>query len=268
MGELKLIVKPDEEEGEGAELFVDGLIGGNAFRFLLDTGASRTCILRDDYTAAFPITDQSHSSGVFATHSEDLIIVPSIEVGSISRQNFTVARSEANPHVRNLIGMDLLKDFCCHFRFDENRVILDPDTAALDLDLQPLLLDQKSHPYVDVHFGRQAAKAVWDTGASITIADMTFIQQHPEFFQPVGQSTGTDSTGTQVETPMFLTPETIIGSDTFAPVRVAGVDLSPVNAMLEVPMDMILGYTTLSQANWLFDFPRKQWAISKRLLTP
>jgi hypothetical protein len=30
-------------------------------------------------------------------------------------------------------------------------------------------------------------------------------------------------------------------------------------------MDLILGYNTLRQANWLFDFPRRRWAISKRL---
>ena len=30
-------------------------------------------------------------------------------------------------------------------------------------------------------------------------------------------------------------------------------------------MDLILGYNTLSQANWLFDFPRRQWAITQRL---
>jgi len=29
--------------------------------------------------------------------------------------------------------------------------------------------------------------------------------------------------------------------------------------------DLILGYSTLSKANWLFDFPRKKWAISKLL---
>jgi len=51
----------------------------------------------------------------------------------------------------------------------------------------------------------------------------------------------------------------------FPPHRVAGVDLSHVNSTIEVRMDMILGYGTLRKANWLFDFPRKRWAITKRL---
>jgi hypothetical protein len=32
-------------------------------------------------------------------------------------------------------------------------------------------------------------------------------------------------------------------------------------------MTMILGYSTLSQANWLFDFPRRKWGILEMLLT-
>jgi len=43
------------------------------------------------------------------------------------------------------------------------------------------------------------------------------------------------------------------------------VDLSRANATLDLPMDLILGYTTLRQANWLFDFPAKRWAITRRL---
>jgi hypothetical protein len=35
MSELNLVIKQDEEEVEAAEVFVDGTIGGNKYRFLL-----------------------------------------------------------------------------------------------------------------------------------------------------------------------------------------------------------------------------------------
>jgi hypothetical protein len=38
-----------------------------------------------------------------------------------------------------------------------------------------------------------------------------------------------------------------------------------VNATIEVPMDLILGYSTLNKAHWLFDFPGQRWAVLKRL---
>jgi hypothetical protein len=49
------------------------------------------------------------------------------------------------------------------------------------------------------------------------------------------------------------------------PYRVAAVDLSHVNCANEGPIDLILGYITLSQAHGLFDLHRRRWAISKRL---
>jgi gag-polyprotein putative aspartyl protease len=267
MNELTLIIKPDEEEAEAAEVFVDGTIGGNTYRFLLDTGAARSRVITDDYTSTFDSIEKSASSGVFARSSDDLITVPSIEVGPISKRNFRLVRTAEKGTARsNLIGMDLLKDFCCHFFFDENRVSVDAnDESGGGYTFQELFLDKKFHPYVDVQFGTLKAKAVWDTGAGITIVDMNFIKTHPAFFQEAGQSTGTDSTGSKMETPMFIMAATIIGNIVFPPQKVAGVDLSHVNSTIEVPMELILGYSTLRKANWLFDFPRKKWAISKRL---
>ncbi len=40
------------------------------------------------------------------------------------------------------------------------------------------------------------------------------------------------------------------------------VDLSAANATLDRPMDLILGYPTWSQADWLFDFPARMWAVT------
>ncbi len=68
-----------------------------------------------------------------------------------------------------------------------------------------------------------------------------------------------------MEAPMFIMSAAVIGDTLFPPHKVAGVDLSRVNSTIERPMDLILGYSTLSKANWLFDFPGKRWAISKRL---
>lgn len=269
MSEINLIIKQDEEEVEAAEIFVDGTIDGHQYRFLLDTGAARTRVISDDYTSTFSSIDISNSSGVFAKTSDDLITVPSIKVGPISKNEFAVARMVAKgTEIRNLIGMDLLKDFCCHFFFNENRVSVDViDALGTGYTFQELFFDSKFHPYIDIHFGTLRAKTVWDTGASITVADINFIKKHPAFFQEVGQSTGTDASGFKMETPMFIMSVTQIGDNAFPPHKVAGVDLSHVNSTIEVPMDLILGYSTLSKANWLFDFPRKKWAISKRLGT-
>ncbi len=206
MGELKLIIQPDQDDAEAAEVLVDGRLGDRPYRFLLDTGAARTSVQLDDYTSTFSSEATSSSSGVFAPIHDDVITVPSLEIGPISKQNFTLVRSN-DPHrsIRGLIGMDILKDYCCHFLFAEQRVLLDADReCGAGRPLQPLFLDQKFHPYIEVHFGAATANSVWDTGAGITIADLSFVQKYPALFEAVGQSTGTDAGGVQVQTPPCL----------------------------------------------------------------
>jgi hypothetical protein len=264
MAEIELIIQPDEDEPEAASVFVDGSLNGKPYRFLLDTGAARSTVLTNDATAALQPIGEHQASGVFSAFSDDLVSVERLEIGTIVRQNVTVARSPAAPGTRDLIGMDVLSEFCCHFQFDRNRV----EVNALCNDehpFQPLFVDKGYHPYVDVGFEGAQASAVWDTGASLTVGDLNFIQRHPTFFQPAGHSMGTDATGSQVETPMFLMKSAQIGSYRFPEHKIAAVDLSQVNAIIERPMDLILGYMTLHKANWLFDFPRKRWAITKWL---
>jgi predicted aspartyl protease len=265
MAELKLIIKPDETEAEAAEVYVDGKLDRKVYQFLFDTGAARSSVISDNYTARLNSVGQNSSSGVFTPATDDLITVHSIEIGPIARQNFTLTRSPANAVGKtSLIGMDLLKDYSCHFFFNESRVLVDSgNTHHEDYPFESLFLDQKSHPYVDIQFEGVRAKAVWDTGASITVVDINFINSHPTYFEEVGQSEGTDSTGTTVDTPMFMMSQAVIGKHLFPPHKVAGVDFSQVNATIEVPMDLIVGYSTYRKADWLFDFPHKRWVISK-----
>jgi hypothetical protein len=163
--------------------------------------------------------------------------------------------------------MDVLKDYCCLFLFDENRLLVDSSGLSRAIaNFQELTYDDRFHPYVDVGLGTLKAKALWDTGAGITVVDTNIIDKHPALFEEAGRSYGTDSTGFKMETPMFIMAATMIGGHLFPPHKVAGVDLSQVNSTIDIPMDLILGYSTLSKANWLFDFPRKRWAITKLLV--
>ncbi len=268
MDELELIIVPDDDEAGAAQVFVDGLIDGKPYRFLLDSGAARSAVIADDYTTRLAVTESDKSSGVFKAHSADLVVVPSLTLGSINRHDFSMVRAPANPHVTALIGMDLLKDYCCHFRFADNRLLLSGAPPATAVDWLPLLMDARHHPYLDLRFGVRTAQAVWDTGASLTVVDLGFIRQYPALFEPAGQSSGTDSTGAQLQTPMYTMAASTIERYALPPLRVAGVDLSAVNATIEIPMDAILGYNVLRRANWLFDFPRQRWTITDRLDLP
>jgi predicted aspartyl protease len=262
MNKLRLVIIPDDED-PGAFIFVDGSIGNQKYRFLLDTGAASSEINYDSYTMNFEKIGVKTSSGAFSSDTLDIIQVPSIKIGPINQENFKIRRqSETSKGNFNLIGMDLLKNYRCYFRFHSESLLLNPQIED-DITLLPLLLGPKNHPYVDVSFNEINIKAVWDTGASITVVDRVFIEDNSHLFQKIGTSIGTDATGASQETPSYLMSSYNIGSHEFPASEVVGVDLSHINSSTEVPMTMILGYTTIQHANWLFDFPARQWVITK-----
>jgi hypothetical protein len=269
MTDIPLHIQPDAEEPGVAEVYVDGWVGERAYRFLLDTGAGRSSLPYDAYSATFPPVDSHRSSGVFAGGANDVIEVPRLTVGPMTRAPFEITRGPAgSAHDRSLIGMDLLRDWCCHFLFDAARLEVSAAALALDAPFHDLRVDAKHHPYVEVGLGAGTASAVWDTGASLTVVDQALIARYPDQFALDGTSTGTDSTGASVETPMYRMTAVEIGGRAFEPARVAAVELAHVNAGLEIPMDLIIGYNLYRQARWLFDFPRRRWAISSARTHP
>jgi hypothetical protein len=102
-----------------------------------------------------------------------------------------------------------------------------------------------------------------DTGAGATVVNRDFWPATPGLFEPIGTSTGTDAHGEQVETPLLLMSGPAIGRRAFGSHKAVAVDLSGVNSTLDYPMDLILGYPTIRQADWLFDFPARRWAVTR-----
>lgn len=97
------------------------------------------------------------------------------------------------------------------------------------------------------------ADAVFDTGASITLIDKSFADTHTELITEAGVTTGTDASGTRLETPLVELAASSILGHTFAPTPAVIVDLSPANATITRPMNLILGWPLLSQVDWIID---------------
>jgi hypothetical protein len=261
---VSLVIEPDPDDPGCADVMVDGMLDGRPYRFVLDTGGARTYVVADDFLTALTGSGAVRSAGVFAPNRNAMVRVSELVVGPVRATDVEVALIEAaQPGARNLLGMDVLKNFQCHFRFDSATLVID-DAVGAD-GMRPLLMDDASHPYVEVTWPGVTANSVWDSGAGITIVDRAFWSEHRGLFEDLGSSVGTDSTGAQVETQTYTVAAPRIGGQQFDPHKVAVVDLSEPNSKLDRPMDMILGYPALRQANWLFDFPRRQWRITSRV---
>lgn len=260
--EIPLLVHADADDPDCAEVSVDGSVAGRPYRFVLDTGARSTHVVADEFTAGLADEGVRDSAGVFATRTDTAVTLPDVCVGATPPMTLSTAvlLPASQPGARNLLGMDFLRHYQCHFLFDRRLLLLAvSESAGATLALHT---DDAFHPYVDAGWDRAGASCVWDSGAGITVVDRGFRQQNEGLFEPAGVSVGTDATGTQVRTPTYLMAPVRIGGELFASHRVAEVDLSVANRTLERPMDVLLGWTTLRQANWLFDFPARRWAVT------
>lgn len=256
--QVPLIIEPDPDEPDFASVLVDATIAGRPYRLVLDTGAVRTQLNVDEYTSALPPVGEDTSSGTFGgSMTMPVVTVTDVAIGPLRLAALDVTRSERA--LGQWLGMDVLGRYCCRFRL-----------AAGVMDLgQPLgtragtelMIDPRGHVYVDVHWPGVRAQACWDSGAGATLVDRAFWLRHPQLFEEIGASPGTDANGNQAETPLLLMTGPVIGQHAFSRHKVVAVDLSAVNATLEYPMDLIVGYPTIRQADWLFDFPARRWTV-------
>lgn len=257
MALLKVIIQPDTDDPDFANVLIDVKAGDRPYRVVLDTGAARSQLPADEYTSALPVAGTDASSGAFGDRiSEPLVTIENLAIGSLQIANLTVTRSKSGP---GALGMDVLGQHRCHFRLGAGILGVD-EPSGPEPDNQ-LTVSRRGHPYVEVHWPGVTASACWDTGSGPTIVDRGFWLSHPELFEQVGATTGTDSTGAQLQTPVLLMEGPHIGNRAFPRHKAVAVDLSTVNSTLDVPMDVIVGYQTICQADWLFDFPARRWTI-------
>jgi hypothetical protein len=260
--DIQLIIVRDPDEPEAAEVLIDGTVDGRPRRFLLDTGAARSRVLVDPYTGSLAAVGNEASYGAVAEATDELVRISELAVGPLLARDLAVVRVAAEqPGASDLLGMDILVGSCCSFDLAQRRLRIEASPHP-DAEL-PLIMDERKHCYVELEWTDARAQACFDTGAGLTIVDQAFIDKHPGLFEPAETSIGTDATGASVETPLFLMAGPVIGGAQFTAHTVAAIDLAPVNATLDLPMDLILGYPTIRQAIWIFDFPARCWSLSR-----
>lgn len=268
VAEIPMLVQVDPDDPDSLDIMVPGVIAGARRWFRLDTGAAVTDLVADEHLAALRPVRSHSSAGAFGqAATSDVVVVRDLVIGDLAIGELEVSRAPAGAGRQNLLGMDVLGRYCCRFRFDAGLLELtaSPATGAGRELTRDLTVDDRGHPYVPLRWESITASACFDSGGGITVVDQAFQARHPGLFTAAGQSVGTDSTGASFATPMFRLAGPAITGVRFPPIRVAVLDLAPVNRDLEFPMDVILGAPTISRANWLFDFPARRWAAPQLL---
>lgn len=260
---MPLLSFADDDEPDAVMLCVDGSVGADPLRFLLDTGAATCSVPLTPTTEALHTIAADDGRGVSgSTSGDDLVVLPTLAFGSVSKHEIRASRFVDHPHRRPLLGMNALSDHRCHFRFRDNALDIDDHLPELH-SIERLERYPGGQPMMTVQLATRTVLACWDTGASLSVVDAGFARSHASLFQIASSTEGIDSAGVSVPGIRARMAECIIGGVKFAESACVIVDLEPVNADLATRMVMILGVPLLRQANWYFDFPSAQWGVSR-----
>jgi hypothetical protein len=255
---VPLITEPDEDEPEFASVWVEATIASRPYRMLLDSGAARSQLPADEYTTSLEAVGRDSSSATFGAAIDDVLVdVRELAVGSLRIPALEVTRGARGPA---LLGLDVLGQHRCHLRPGE--ALLDLDGPDPGRDASELLVGQRGHAHVELAWPGVSALGCWDTGAGATVVDVGFWHRHPDLFTEVGSSAGSDAGGHQADTPVLAMAGPEIGGRIFHRHLVVAVDLAPLNSTLDMPLDLIIGYPTIRQADWFFDFPARRWSVT------
>jgi len=252
--QVPLTIEWDPLEPECALALVDVSVDGRTYPFVLDTGARRSTIISDEWTRSLPRVGSEMDTGVFESRLNELVHVPRVAVGPIVANDVVMSLTDPDDaDADSLLGMDVL---------GSRALRLDLAGASLEVvetlaDGRPLDRDQAGHCFVTVTFGEVTGRACIDTGAAMTVVSRSFFDSHPRLFSAARTSVGQGNGGIAVETPTYRIDGYAVSDTGFGPHVVAVVDLPPQAA----DTDLILGFPTLSQATWTFDFVANLWTV-------
>jgi hypothetical protein len=260
MPKVPVTIELDPNDDRALQCWVDADAAGTKHRLLLDTGSRRSSVPREGSFATAELHGTRTGRGASGDSVTDqLIRIRSLSIGDLDSVDVLVDLQPENwPHPP-LLGTHMFEPYACAFRFSDGCIDVGVDDHG---DGAPW--GDSWTPAVELCWDETLVRAVWDTGAGITIVDRTWAQEHPEAVTVSDiQDHGTDSTGRAVAGQRgTLTSFTIHGTR-FAGDQPCGiVDLSPFNAhMLRGPINMLLGLPQICQVDWLLDFPQRKIAI-------
>jgi len=259
---LRLV--PEDDDPRMYLPFARVELDGVEVEALVDSGAGRSQIVDRPGLVAHRVATPD-SVGAFGVPKRSARrTVVSIRLGGVDAGDIEVdvADGEQARQV-HLVGQDVLAQFRCLYRLAAGVLVVDPEPPERT---HPVHVGANGHVHLDTSWddGSLTASALFDTGASATIVDESFAARHPDLFTPAGSQTGVDVTGASAETRMaIMRGPSVLGVQ--LPAALVGiVDLGAANRTIDRPMDLILGWTSLSQADWYVDHAGRRAACLPR----
>ena len=254
-----------------ARLFVQAAVNGKPKSFLLDTGAAKSMLMTDDDIKQIPSVGRTSFSGADMVPREcDWIRVNSFKVAGHNFSNAPFTRCDPYDSIPSNLGLEYLKFYILYLDFEKMRFEL-KGTAPEGVVTSDLKILKSGQIAIPVYFGSDAVDAIFDTGCAMTVVDLEFARSHPSLFAQVtvnrnGQDLAIDSpmrdaTGRTLIGQVFVASDFKIGNVLF---KKQIVTVFPFSKDLRntLQASIVLGATTIMNANWMINFKDKKWSAS------
>jgi hypothetical protein len=257
MNSLPISISAHPNYDGALQAFVEVEANGVPVTMLLDTGAARSSVPHRAEFASLPPVGVSKSHGALGGQRPDpLVRLDSLRAGPFVRTDLVVSVEPEGWDDPPVLGMDVLGDRACWFRFSAG--ILEVDATAPP-GLLPLHTEPHQMPGVELTWDGVSTKAGWDTGAGISLVDEAWATAHPDvvtILPEIGQ--GTDSSGATASGPKGRLDSCRIGDMTFPEQDCGLPDLSFFKGALVI----FAGLPLISHVDWYMDFPGRRWCIT------
>lgn len=261
---VQIELRDDPDEPGAAELRVNAEVDGRCYDFVLDTGGTSSTLPWDEFTTGFPPAhvEAEPGRGVFGPFAPRTlqVVAPTIALGSILARDVVVDLAAPDSGVPTILGLDVLGGHRLELRPGDGMLVIDSATPA-DKE-RPLVRSARSHPYVVVSWGAVEATAIFDTGASVTVVDAGFADDHPELFELQPRSLAIDAAGNRAERLMARMAACEIGSRRFEASLAIVVPIRGIQRPGDPDFDLIIGVPVIRQADWIIDMRRGVWGFA------
>ncbi len=256
-------------------MYVDCQIDGNAELCMVDTGAEYSQVSDqisgvNRYASLGSIFNIGLSTS--APVQSDFVEVQNFAMLGISLGAEKVLREGqlafpeylSKSGVEGVVGNDIFSSYEVFFDFVRKEMHFEePIPSALvqhDLNVLP-----SHHVVMKAILNGDSVNGLWDTGSHLTVVDQDYVSAHSSDFTYLQDlSDQADAAGRPLSVKLYRTKSLSIEDLSFSDVPVAVTSLQNTRGILGgVPVQMLIGYNILSQANWYLDFPNKHWSAEK-----
>lgn len=227
---------------------------------IIDTASWFTILAATPEVESYPAVGKESLRGLGSIGFECDRIEPAAFLVSGVNARENILRCPGFPEESSpMVGLGLFAGKSFSFSFAKNELLWAPPAPA---KLAPISMagHHSHHISIPAKLGEVPVRALFDTGAPVTMVSYEFLAAHPEFFRASNRPRSKMMVKNKFLAYELMQPIVVEGMELSAQF-VYAVDLRPI--VKDQPFDLVLGVNHLSRADWFFDLEKLLFSVNK-----